>query len=279
MRERLLLGVAIAGLVLVLSAEAAGAHAVFVGVPSGVPTNSDVMLTMNVPHERDDTTYNVEVLIAMPTGWTALSCQGKETWTCSVAVVDGRQAVRFTKNPAAPVAEDETFRFTVRTAATAGSYTFPTVQTYNTTEVVRWIGASGSGNPAPALNAFASNAPPPPPTPPTTNPDAPPPTQATTVPTTVPPATTTATTAPTSASAVTTTIVATTSTTSVASTTVIAAPSTTAALPNDGGDDGGDDGGGNGAAIAALVVAGVVIAGAGAWAWRRQSQSRLRNET
>jgi uncharacterized protein YcnI len=248
MRRRLLLGAAIAAFVLLLSAPPAGAHASFVGVASGVPTSSDVTLTMNVPHERGAATHNVEVLIGLPNGWTVSACETKDTWTCSIGVVDGRPSVRYTKSPGAAAAEDQAFRFTVRTGATAGAFAFPTVQTYSTTEVVRWIGAPGTANPAPVLNVFAANTTPPPPTPSTTNPDATPSTSSTTV-------------AP----------------SSTATPSTIAAPASTAA-PIEAGDDDDDDDG-SGAVIAAVVIGAVVLAGAGAWAWRRQSQSRLRNET
>jgi hypothetical protein len=38
-----------------------------------------------------------------------------------------------------------------------------------------------------------------------------------------------------------------------------------------------DDGGVSGLAVGALVVLAAAVGGTGAWAWRRQSQSRLRN--
>jgi len=49
-----------AALIVLLSSSPASAHATFVGAPGGFPTNTDQTLTMNVPHERDDVTYNVE---------------------------------------------------------------------------------------------------------------------------------------------------------------------------------------------------------------------------
>lgn len=127
----------------------AGAHATLdVAV---VPTDSSVTLTMDVPHEREDTTYNTQVVTAIPDGWTGQSCTSKPTWTCTLTVQSGHPVVRFTKQPGAPRAEDESFTFTVRSPSTVASFKFPTIQTYSTGEVVSWIGDAGSPTPAPVL--------------------------------------------------------------------------------------------------------------------------------
>ena len=76
----------IIGLIGVWAPPRVDAHAVFVGAPASVAADTDIALTMNVPHERDDTTYNVEVAIRLPEGWTGLSCQSKPTWTCAIGV-------------------------------------------------------------------------------------------------------------------------------------------------------------------------------------------------
>jgi periplasmic copper chaperone A len=247
MRRSSIIAAVTAALFVLLPATPAAAHATFVGAPSGFPINSDQALTMNVPDERDDTTYNVEVVVDVPDGWTALSCQGKPTWTCSLTTLSGRPVVRFTKAAGAAVAEDQAFQFAVRTAATVGLFPFRTLQTYNTGEIVRWIGAAGSANPAPMLTtlpggtAAQTTAPPPP------NPDAPP-----------------------------TSVGATSSTTSSA-TSSSSSTSTDAPAPTTRPSSGRDDGGGNGGAVAAIAIGAIALAGGGAWAWRRHSQSRLRN--
>ena len=138
------------------SATAASAHATFTGAPGAIDAGTELTLSMDVPHERDDTTYNVDVVVAMPAGWVARSCEAAATWTCRTDTVDTRAVVRFTKAAGSGPAQDETFRFVVRAAPTAGRYAFPTVQTYNTGEVVRWIGAAGSAEPSPVLQVVGS---------------------------------------------------------------------------------------------------------------------------
>ncbi|MEO5837996.1 MAG: DUF1775 domain-containing protein [Acidimicrobiales bacterium] len=252
------------------------AHALFVGAPSGYPTNTDQNLTLNVPHERDDVTYNVAVSVRIPMSWAALSYQSKPTWTCSIDVVGGRQVFRFTKNPGAEVAEDETFQFAVRTGSTVGSFPFETTQTYNTGEVVSWIGAAGTERPAPMLSTVAGGTTPQT-TPSTTNPDAP----TTTSTVFVPPPTSVATTSATPTTAVpattagggtTTTSPGTTTASTTTGTTDTFASSTTATTPLD------DDDGGSGVPVAALIAALVLAAaGGGMFAFRRQrsaTQSR-----
>ena len=156
----------------------AWAHASFVGGAGGYPVNTDHMLTLNVPHECDSATYNVDVVIAIPAGWGALSCQTTATWTCSLGTVDSRPVVRFTKNEGAEPAEDKAFRFTARTARTGERFGFPTVQTYNTGDIVRWIGAAGAEKPTPMLATLPTRSAPQT-TPSTTNSDASPTTSAT----------------------------------------------------------------------------------------------------
>ena len=155
-RIRVILAGVAALLSVAASASAAHAHAVFQGQPSGFPVNTAQQLTMNVPHERDDTTYNVAVTVYVASGWQALACEPKPTWTCTIGQADGRPVFRFAKAAGTAPAEDELFRFSVKTAATAGEFSFPTVQTYNTGESVRWIGSKGSQEPAPILGTLPS---------------------------------------------------------------------------------------------------------------------------
>lgn len=248
-KSSVVVGACAAALVL-FSSSSAWAHASFVGGASGYPVNTDQTLTLNVPHERDGATFNVDVVIAIPAGWTALSCQTKATWTCSLGTVDTRPVVRFTKNEGVEPAEDQAFRFTARTAPTVERFGFPTVQTYNTGEIVRWIGAAGAEKPTPMLATLPAGSAPQT-TPSTTNPDA-------------SPATATTVTAPS------TTTVATTAS---APTTMLPVPSTTALLAS-ATDADSDDGTGAGL-VAGIVVALVVVAGAGAaFAFRRRTGNR-----
>ena len=123
------------------------AHAVFVNAPANVPADTDIDLTMNVPHERDDTTFNVDVAIQLPAGWNGVVCQVKPTWTCTMGTESGHVVVRFVKDSGAGPAEDETFQYTAHAGPNSGTASFPTLQTYNTGEVVAWIGEPGSSDP------------------------------------------------------------------------------------------------------------------------------------
>jgi uncharacterized protein YcnI len=151
------------GLVAVLvvaSAAPAGAHATL--NVSAVPINTVQSLSMDVPHERADTVYNVSVVVALPdeAGWSAVDCQAQVTWTCQLTTQDGRKVVRFAKNPGAPRGNDEIFNFRVQVPGVIGSFAFPTVQTYNTNETVYWIGAPGTPEPAPVLRTQEQSLPP-----------------------------------------------------------------------------------------------------------------------
>lgn len=273
MTRRTLLAPLIAAAGLLLMAGRADAHAEFVGAPGSLAPDSDVSLVMNVPHERDDATYNAGVAIQLPAGWRVVSCQSKDTWTCASATDGGRAVLRFTKADGAGPAEDETFRFVLHTGTDGGTFTLPTVQTYNTGEVVRWIENAGGAEPAPALTVSGS-------APATTAApvDTTAATTAATTATTEAPATSAApastaapetTVAPTTATTVAPTTAATTTTTSapatttnVASTTTAAATTTIAVIAPAPTSSTGDDGGSN----AGVIVLVVVLAGAGAGA-------------
>jgi hypothetical protein len=253
-------------LLALVPASPAAAHAVFVGAPQAVQTDTHQQLTMSVPHERDDTTYNVDVAIAMPAGWSPQSCEPKATWTCSIGASGDRQVVHYVKSAGAAQAEDETFRFTVRAPATVGTFSFPTVQTYNTGETVRWIDPAGGAEPAPQLRTVASGVTPTTVAPPTTVAAAP-----TTPATVAPPAPTTtgapttsqaaATTLPTVAAPATSTTMPTSTTAATGTTASGPAPgATTSTAPPDGAADGG--GGGGSATAVAIVAAVIVMAGA-----------------
>lgn len=270
---RSLVLVVLVAVLVVLPARAASAHATFSGAPPAIEAGREVALTMDVPHERDDRTYNVEVVVAMASGWSVRSCEPKPTWTCGPATVDGRAVLRFVKDAGAAPAEDETFRFALLAPAAAGTYAFATLQTYDTGEVVRWIGAAGSASPAPQLEVTGTApattvAPAPPSSPSTTATPATPPAGATpTAP--APTASVVVTTAPTPAT--TSTAVASPAATVAAGATPTIAPTTTGTGAS--GDLAGDDGGGGGAAVAviAALVASSAIA-VGALVWRRSAR-------
>lgn len=154
----------VAGL-LALAASPASAHAQFQSAASGYAAGSSPTLRLYVPNERDDTNYNAAVTVYLPESWSAVSCATKATWTCALGAAEGRPTVTFTKAAGAAPAEDDYFEFVVRVGPTPGTYTLPTIQTYNDGQVVRWIGAKGSEDPAPTLVALPGDATPAPVTP------------------------------------------------------------------------------------------------------------------
>jgi uncharacterized protein YcnI len=240
---RLVIGVLLATIALVATAAVAGAHASFSGA-AALPGDTDQVLTMEVPHEKGDGPFNVDVAVSLPAGWRAVSCAAQASWTCVVDQSNG-QVFRFAKQAGAAPADDETFHFTVHTPASAGSGVFPTVQTYSTGDVVRWIGAAGTSNPAPILGTTAAAV-------------------------TVPPATAAWSMPPTdsSTSAPSGSTSSTSSSTTSSTSTSTTAPSISSTTVPDSSGDGGDGSNiGLGLAAAAFVL---VVGGAGAWVVRRR---------
>lgn len=279
--RRLVLVFALVPVLLGALASAAAAHATFSGAPGAVAAGSELTLTMDVPHERDDTTYNVGVVVAMPAGWAARSCEAQATWTCRLDASGARATVQFTKDAGAAPGQDETFRFAVRAAPSAGAYSFPTVQTYNTGEAVRWIGAAGTAEPAPVLQVTGS-APAPsetPTTPPVTatSPPAATPTTrsvpATEVPATpVPVTTTAATTGPSAPGAGTSTTVVTSASGASGAVPTSGVPTSGGPTATAGASDAGDSGG-SGTTVAIVVGLLVVVGGGiGVAALRRRNR-------
>jgi len=234
----------------------ADAHAEFVDPPAVVAADADVPVTLFVEQERGTTTHTVGVTVALPAGWTGVSCAATPTWTCALATDGGRAVIRFAKDTGAAAAEDEHFTFTVHSGTTAGSVAFPTVQTYGNGEVVRWIEAEGSELPAPTLQAGAGTVAP------TTAAPTAAPTAATTTAgasASTAPATTVTTTAAATTTAASTIAAPTTagpvvSTSPVGSTTVAGAAAPTTEAPSSGGDTN------SGTIVFVAVVA--VVAGA-----------------
>jgi uncharacterized protein YcnI len=249
------------------------AHAVFVNAPATIPADSDVVLTMNVPHERDDTTYNVDVAMQLPEGWTGVACQTKATWTCTMPTESGHVVIRFVKDAGAPPAEDEAFQFTAHAGPAQGTVSIPTLQTYNTGEVVAWIGDPNASEPAPTLQVGPAAPTTPPVTPAPTNPadTAPPATPApTAAPTTAIPTSTVPSTSTTSPTSTTTTTSApsTTSTTATTSTSSTVALTTTTE-PSDADSDDSNTG-----VIVAIVVL-LAAAGAGTYVFVRRRRPTI----
>jgi Domain of unkown function (DUF1775) len=254
------------------------AHATFLNAPASVPADTDIALTMSVPHERDDTTFNVDVAIQLPDGWTGVACQTKPTWTCTMPNEAGHVVVRYVKDAGADPAEDETFQYTAHVGPTVETVSFPTLQTYNTGEVVAWIGDPGGSDPAPTLEVTAAPPTTPPPTPaptspPATNPSATPaPTTAAVPATTAAPVSTIASTSSSSTSTEpTTTSKASTTTSAVTTTsdsTSTASARTTSSQPNESGSDSSNAG-----IIVAVIVVLCAAAGTGAYLYVRRQRA------
>ena len=283
--RRGLAGLGVAGALLAATAAPASAHASFAEV--GVPASSDQRLTMFVPEERGPDVHNVAVDLRVPAGWSALGCEAAAPWSCQVAAGG---VIKWTKAAGAPpVPADTLFYFTVRTGS-PGVVGVPVVQTYDSGEVVRWIGPAESEEPAAFIEVLQPGTPPPPTTAPTTT--NPPP--ETTVPagggdpttTTAAPRTTTttavrpATTATTAPATTTTappetTVVETTTTVTEESTTTTAAPATTTTVIENAAPARSERSGGSGATGLLVLLALVLAAGAAVgWSqWRRRRPS------
>lgn len=137
----------------------ADAHPAFAG--AATTENSDQGLNLNVPEERDPSVHNQVVEIRMPAGWTALGCDKPlPSWNCQIA--DG--VITWTNgggggggrsgSQGGPV---DYFSFTVHTGA-RGTVAVPVVQTYDDSEVVRWIGPAATAEPAASIEVLPPGA-------------------------------------------------------------------------------------------------------------------------
>jgi hypothetical protein len=153
----LLLSAALGGLLTVVPSSPAGAHAYFNGVTS-VPANAQRTLVMIVPHELEDGIYNTKVEIAVPNAWQVQGCTAQATWSCSSANDGAFRVITWTKGAGQPPAGDEAFEFRVRSASSAGTWAFPTIQTYSDGTEAAWIGEPDAPEPAPRLQTTPAGA-------------------------------------------------------------------------------------------------------------------------
>ena len=280
------LGVVPAAAVVLLVAfpSVASAHAVFLDTPNGFPPSTVQTLHVYVPDELDDSLYNVKIEMLIPAGWKANSCTGLSTWSCQVGVSldGGGTGVRWTNDTGTVDDPNEDFYLTVTTPAKAMTSSFATVQYYSDGEIVRWVGAPGSGSPAPQLTVLPPDVTPQTTTPTTVNTARPPvvspPTSSPTVasdPTKAPGTSSSATTpvAKTAASATPASSSSATSTTSTTpnapKTTVAGAPSVTSSSSGNRPVGGADNRAvattlhvqSDNAGVRAFVIGGIVVAG------------------
>jgi uncharacterized protein YcnI len=151
MRRASLLVVAALGLVVVAQA---GAHAEI--KPESVPAGGVSTFTLSVEGEKNAPT--VKVAMRLPSGMANLKPAEVAGWQVNL----GGRVITWTGGRVAQGKTGE-FEITAQFPRTPGkTLKFPVVQTYGNGEVVRWIGAPSSSEPAPTIRLTAAVTPPPP---------------------------------------------------------------------------------------------------------------------
>jgi uncharacterized protein YcnI len=151
MRRTSLVVVAVLGLVVVAQA---GAHAEI--APKRVPAGGVSTFTLSVEGEKSSPT--VKVAMRLPSGMANLKPADTPGWQVNL----GGRVITWTGGR---IARGETgeFQITGQFPRTPGrTLKFPVVQTYGNGDVVRWIGAPSSPEPAPRIRLTAAVTPPPP---------------------------------------------------------------------------------------------------------------------
>ncbi len=144
-------------LAVLLPAWPAWAHAEFEG-SSTVPTGSARVITLKVPEEQGPDLHITTVVIDVPAGLSAVSCQSKAGWKCGASDTPaGGALVTFTRTSG--TSSDSLFRLTLLTPAQPGDYAFKVSQTYGDGKVVIWDGPKSSDTPAPVLTVVAGPVP------------------------------------------------------------------------------------------------------------------------
>ena len=151
MRRTSLVVVAALGLVIVAQA---GAHAEI--TPKRVPAGGVSTFTLSVEGEKSAPT--VKVAMQLPSGMANLKPADARGWQVNL----GGRVITWTGGRIAQGKTGE-FPITGQFPRTPGkTLKFPVVQTYRGGEVVRWIGAPSSSEPAPTIRLTAAATPPPP---------------------------------------------------------------------------------------------------------------------
>jgi periplasmic copper chaperone A len=132
-------------------------------------------LDVRVPNERDDASTN-KVEVQFPEGFAAASFQPVPGWDVKVTrktldtpiqtddgeITEGVDTITWTASSdadAIPPGAFEDFGLSVQIPGKAGDkLTFKALQTYTGGEVVRWIGAEDSDNPAPVVSVTGEDA-------------------------------------------------------------------------------------------------------------------------
>ena len=149
--------VVVAALGLVIAAQA-GAHAEI--TPKSVPAGGVAKFTLSVEGEMSSPT--VKVAMRLPSGMANVKPEDVRGWQVSL----GGRVITWSGGR---IAQGETGEFPISAQfpRTPGkTLKFPVLQTYSNGEVVRWIGAASSTEPAPTIRLTAAATPPPGPEPP-----------------------------------------------------------------------------------------------------------------
>jgi uncharacterized protein len=141
--------------------------------PNEVPAGAFKRLDVRVPNERDDASTR-KVQVKFPAGFISVSYQRVPGWQATVTMakldkpveVFGEKhtervdTVSFTTNgKGVQPGQFQDFGLSVALPDKAGStLTFKAIQTYSNGEVVRWIGAPDSDQPAPQVQLTAAPA-------------------------------------------------------------------------------------------------------------------------
>jgi periplasmic copper chaperone A len=122
--------------------------------PSTAAAGGYTRLDVRVPNERDDASTR-QVELQFPEGFESASYAPVPGWTAEV-VMDGQRVNTITwtaddEEDAIPPGAFQDFGLSLRIPEQEGPLTFKALQTYTGGEVVRWIGAEDSDNPAPIV--------------------------------------------------------------------------------------------------------------------------------
>lgn len=152
------LSVAAAAIIALALAAPALAHVTV--QPKEAPAGSFSRFVVRVPNERDDAA-TTKVEMQFPPTLTSVKFQPNEGWQRQVTMkpldepleVHGRQITEVVdtvtwEGGRIPPGEFDEFGFSARLPQESTAVEFPALQTYDSGEVVRWIGEPGSDEPA-----------------------------------------------------------------------------------------------------------------------------------
>jgi uncharacterized protein len=143
--------------------------------PKTATAGAFTRLDVRVPNERDDAS-TMKVELQMPPGFANASYEPVAGWKTTVTkkklaepiktddgeITEGVDTITWTadgEQDAIPPGAFRDFGISVQIPGKAGdTLTFKALQTYSGGEVVRWIGAVGSDNPAPTVSVGAAPA-------------------------------------------------------------------------------------------------------------------------